>query len=139
MTTISKGWSNKPISYVLMGTNGTAGDILYISSGSAMTYKSLATGTDASSAFIGVLEETTATGSYAAVQSGGVVQLEKHAVTNKIEINNSIYGTKSSNKVGTVAGGTAIGVCVKQSATTDTYVDVELLPCWITGAGGLHA
>ncbi len=138
MTTIEQ-YSGKQYPYVLMGTYGTAGDLVYHSTGSGMTYKSASTGTGVSGAFLGVLADSCATGDYAAVISDGVVQLAKHTAANKIELGDQIYGTKSSNKVGTVAGGTALGVCFKQSATTDTYVSVMLIPYYISGVGGFHA
>ena len=124
---------------VLMGTDGTAGDLMYYSTGSGMTYKSASTGTGVALAFMGVLIDSTAKGSYGAVLAEGVVQLAKHTATNKIEVGDTLYGTKSSNKVGTLAKGTALGVCVKQSGTADTYVSVKLLPYYISGAGGFHA
>jgi predicted RecA/RadA family phage recombinase len=132
-------YSGAQFPLILMGTNGTSGDIIYHSTGSGLTYKSASTGTGVSNKVIGVLVNTTAKGSYGAVAADVVVQMEKHAAANKIEVGDVIYGTKSSNKVGTVAGGTAFGVCVKQSATTDTYVSVRLLPYYVTGAGGFHA
>ena len=132
-------YSGNILPHVLMGTAGTAGDLIYHSTGSGMTYKSAATGTGVSDQFLGVLIETTAAGSYGAVLCAGVVQLQKHAASQKIEMTDILYGTKSSNLVGTVAGGTAIGVCVKQSATTDTYVSTLLIPFWISGATGFHA
>lgn len=132
-------YSGKVIPRVLMGTSGTAGDLMYVSTGSGLTYKSAATGTGVSNAFVGVLIDSAVKGSYGAVAADPVVQLEKHAAANKIEMNDLIYGTKSSNKVGTVAGGTALGVCVKQSATTDTYVSVKIVNCMAMGVGGFHA
>lgn len=125
--------------YVLMGTGGTAGDIIYLSTGSGLTYKSASTGTGVSGAVIGILVDNTAKGSYGAVNCEGIAQLQKHAATQVIEVGDRIAGTKSSNKVGTVLKGTAWGICAKQSASTDTYVSVKLLPFYITGAGGYHA
>ena len=132
-------YSGNVIPHVLMGTSGTAGDLMYVSTGSGMTYKSHTTGTAISNAFIGVLIDSTVKGSYGAVLCSGVVQLEKHAAANKIEMNDMIAGTTASNKVGTILKGTNIGVCVKQSATTDTYVSVKLIPCFDMGVGGFSA
>jgi predicted RecA/RadA family phage recombinase len=123
----------------MMGTNGTAGDLVYLSTGSFLTNKSASTGTSITTTFTGVLVDTAAKGSMAVALCDGVVQLEKHTSTNKIEAGNAIYGTKSSNKVGTLAGGTAIGFAVKQSATDDTYVSVRIQPFWVSGAGGFKA
>ncbi len=138
MATIEQ-YGGRQFPYVLMGTYGTSGDLVYHSTGSGMTYKSASTGTGVSDQFLGILADSCATGDYSAVICDAVVQLEKHAAANKIEVGNVIYGTKSSNKVGTVAGGTAIGVCFKQSATTDTYVSVKLLPYFVSAATGFHA
>jgi len=135
----SEQYSGNQYPYVMMGTNGTSGDLVYASTGSGMTYKSASTGTGVSNAFIGILADSCSTGDYAAVTSECVAQLAKHTAANKIEVGDVIYGTKSSNKVGTVAGGTALGVCFKQSSTTDTYVSVRLIPYYVSGATGFHA
>jgi len=138
MSTIEQ-YTGKVLPHVLMASAGTAGDLIYLDTGSGKPYDGASTGTGVSNAFVGVLASTTAAGSYGAVVADTVVQLEKHASTNKIEAGDMIYGTKSSNKVGTVAGGTALGVCVKQSSTADTYVSVRLLPFYMMGVGGFHA
>lgn len=124
---------------VLAGTAGTAGDLAYISTGSMLTYKSASTGTGVSSAFAGVLVQNATAGSYCSINFGKAVKLEKHAAANVIEMGDMIYGTKSSNLVGTVAGGTAIGVCLVRSGSTDTYVTVKLIPAFAMGVGGFHA
>ena len=140
MATANFMFTDRPISYVMLGRAGTAGDLMYDDAGSAMTLKgSSGKGTGLTDQFLGVLLDTTAAGSYGAIQSYGVVKLAKHASTELVEVNDIIYGTHNANTVGTLAGGTAIGICVKQSATDQTYVEVELLPNWITGAGGFHA
>lgn len=123
----------------MMGTNGTAGDLVYLSTGSLLTYKSASTGTSVSNAFAGVLVDTAVKGSMAVALCEGVVQLEKHTSSNGIEAGDRVYGTKSSNKVGTLAGGTCLGIAAKQSATTDTYVSVRIQPFFVSGAGGFHA
>lgn len=126
---------------VLMGTNGTSGDLMYESTGSGMTLKSNAdSGTDNTSAFLGILIDTTSAGSYADILCGGVVQLGKLATTNKIELGDVIYadGAASDNLVGTLKGGTAVGVCMKQSATTDANVSVKLIP-FTAARSGFHA
>ena len=135
---IIEQYSGDVLPSVMMGTDGTSGDLMYKSTGSAMTYKSASTGTGVSLSFMGILIDSAVTGSYGAILTNGVVQLEKHAAANPIEVGDTIFGTKSSNKVGTVAGGTALGVCAKQSATTDKYVSVMLRPFWDM-KGGFHA
>jgi predicted RecA/RadA family phage recombinase len=113
---------------------------MYYTSGSAFPWKGAAKGTGSASAkFLGVLVDTTVKGSYGAVLAEGVVQLPKATTTSKIEVGELIYGGETTNNVGTLVGGTALGVCFKQSATTDSYVSVKLLPFYITGAGGFHA
>lgn len=127
------------IPQVLLGTGGTAGDLARLSTGSAMTYKSFATGTAGASTFVGILIDSADAGSNVAVLSDGCVNLLKHSATQVIEVGDKIYGTKATNRVGTLAKGTALGVCFKQSATTDNYVVTKLLPFYISGAGGFHA
>lgn len=141
MATI-EAYKGDRIPYVMLGTSGTSGDLCYISTGSIKTLKSNAnSGTENTSAFAGLLIESTVKGSYGAVLCEGVANLTKLASTNKIEVGDIIYadGAASDNKVGTVVGGTAIGICAKQSSTTDTTVAAKLLPFYITGAGGYHA
>lgn len=130
---------DKPFQYCLSGTNGTSGDLMYLSTGSVLTYKSHATGTGITNAFLGVLVNDVKTGSYCAIESEKVVKLQKHAATQKIEMGNIIYGTTASNLVGTLAGGTSLGICAKQSSSADTYVSVKLTPFYNLGAGGFHA
>ncbi len=132
----------KQAPYVMMGTSGTSGDLLYLSTGSALTCKSSANyASDNTNAFIGVLVDSTVKGTYGAVLSKGVVQLEKLVSTNKIELGNIVYadGAAKDNKVGTVAAGTAIGVCIKQSATSDTRVSVKLIPFYEMRGGFVAA
>ena len=138
MSTI-ESYDKEVIPQVMMGTGGTSGDLARLSTGSAMTYKSYATGTAGAATFVGILIDSADAGSNAAILSDGCVNLLKHSATQKIEVGNKIYGTKSSNRVGTLAKGTALGVCFKQSATTDDYVVTKLLPFDICGAGGFHA
>ncbi len=120
--------------YVLMGTSGTAGDPVFSSTGSALTVKSAAGGTSLCGAvFLGLLVETTAKGSYGAVAYEGIYQMPKSATTDVIELNDRIHiGTRNSastqNLVGTVVVGTHIGICAKQSASTDPNVSVMLKP-----------
>ena len=132
-------YSGKVIPHLLMGTSGTSGDLMYVSTGSGMTYKSSSTGTAVASAFLGILIDSAAKGSYGAVLCDGVVQLEKHSATQVIEVGNLIAGTKSSNKVGTLLKGTNLGVCVKQSPSTATYVSIKLIPFFQMGVSGYHA
>ena len=135
-------YSGSVIPHLLMGTAGTSGDLIYVSTGSGMTHKSNTdSGTDNTEAFLGVLINSTLAGSYGAVACRSVVQLEKLASTNKVECGDIVYadGAASDNKVGTVAGGTAIGVCYKQSPTTATYVSVRLIPSFEMGVSGFNA
>ena len=131
--------SGRQISHIMMGTGGTSGDLMYRSTGSGLTYKSASTGTAVAKDFIGVLVDSAAAGSFGAVSCNGVFDLEKHAATQVIEVGDLIYGTKSSNKVGTVAKGTALGVCIDQSGSTDTYVSVRIIPFFEMGVSGYHA
>ena len=126
---------------VLMTEAGTAGDLIYVSTGSGARMASSTTGSDNSSAFIGVLINDVAAGSTAAVACNGVVQLQKLVSTNKIEFGDIVFadGAEATNYVGTVAGGTAIGICFEQSATTETYVSVRLLPFFEAGVTGFVA
>jgi predicted RecA/RadA family phage recombinase len=121
-------YSGNQFPQMLAGTIGSAGDIVYVSTGSLLTHKTAANGTGVTNKFLGIAVNDFVAGSYVAVVSEGVVELTKHVSTNKIEVGDRIYGTKSSNKVGTLAGGTCLGICVKQSSTSDTYVSVKLLP-----------
>ena len=128
--------------HVMMGTSGTGGDLVYVSTGSALTLKSNAnSGTENTSAFLGVLIDSTVKGSYGAVISEGVVSLEKLLTANVIEIADRVYadGAAADNKVGTVAGGTCIGICAVRSGSTDPRVSVKLLSFSSTGAGGFNA
>ena len=131
-------YSGEQIPHILMSEAGTGGDLIYVSTGSGARMASSTTGTDNSSAFLGVLINNTAAGSYGAVDNQNVVKLEKLASTNKIEIGDIIYadGAAADNKVGTVAGGTAIGVCMDQSSITDTYVSVRIIPSFAMGVSG---
>lgn len=141
MATI-EAYQGDRIPYVMMGTSGTSGDLMYINTGSVLTLKSNANaGTENTSDFAGILIDSTVKGSYGAVLCERVVNLTKLLSTNKIEVGDIIYadGAAADNKVGTVAGGTAIGVCVKQSSTADATVATKLLPFYMTGAGGFHA
>ena len=131
-------YSGDILPHVMLSTAGTAGDLMIKSTGSAATYKS-GDGTANSKSFIGVLVNNTAAGSYGAVKCNGVVQLQKHAATQVIEIGDRIAGTKSSNLVGTILKGTAIGICAVQSGSTDTYVSVRLLPFFEAGVNGFVA
>lgn len=134
-------YTGRQFPYVMLSSAGTAGDLMYLDTGSAAPLKSATTGTDNTSAFLGVLVGDTVAGSYGGIITEGVIDLEKLASTNKIEAGNIIYadGAAADNLVGTVAGGTAIGICVKQSASTDTYVRTKILPFYVTGAGGFYS
>lgn len=132
-------YSGNVIPHLLMGTAGTAGDLIYVSTGSGMTWKSSSAGTGVANAFIGVLINNTAAGSYGAVLCNGVTQLQKHASTDVIEVGDMIAGTKSANTVGTLLKGTNIGVCVKRSSSDDTYVSVKLIPFFDQGDRGFTA
>ena len=123
----------------IIGTVGSAGDMCYVSTGSLLTYRCNASGTAATNAFVGVLEDSATAGETVAVRTKGVFSLPKHATANKIELGDIIYGTASANTVGTAAVGTALGVCAKQSATTDANVDVFIINKFVSGAGGFHA
>lgn len=119
---------------VMMGTNGTAGDPIYISTGSGLTVKSAAGGTNLCGSFIGLLVENTAKGSYGAVAYKGIFQMPKSATANVIELGDLIHiGTRSTtaNLVGTVVVGTHIGICAKRSGSTDANVSVALIPAFI--------
>ena len=138
MATI-ESYDKEVIPQIMMGTGGTSGDLAYLSTGSGMAYKSASTGTGVALSFVGILIDSADKGSSAAILSDGCVNLLKHAGTQKIEVGNKIYGTKSSNRVGTLAKGTTLGICFKQSATTDDYVVTKLLTFDICGAGAFHA
>ncbi len=119
---------------VLMGTNGTAGDPVYSSTGSALTVRSAAGGTHLCGAeFLGLLVENTAAGSYGAVKFDGIVNMPKSSTTDVIELNDLIHiGTRSTTEslVGTVVCGTHIGICAKQSGSTNPNVAVLLKPAF---------
>lgn len=124
-------YSGDQFPYVLMGTYGTAGDPVYVSTGSGLTFKSQAGGTGNSTSFIGLLAENCATGDYVAVECAGVFQMPKTASANKIEIGDLIHiGTASSTEslVGTEAIGTHIGYCAVQSSTDSANVSVFIKP-----------
>lgn len=124
---VREQYSGDQFPQVLAGTTGSASVLLYKSTGSALMY-SVGAGTANSKDFIGIAVDNFIKGSYVAVQCEGVVQLTKHASSNKIELGDRIYGSKTTENVGTLAGGTCIGVCAKQSSTSDSYVAVKLLP-----------
>ena len=127
-------WGQFP--YVLMGTPGTSGDLMYISTGTGLTVKSAADGTGCATTFIGVLENTTGTGQYAAVTFGKVVQMGNYG-SDVVEIGNTLYiGTAGDNGVGTTDFGTAIGICVVRAAATDEYISVLPIPFFESRAAG---
>ncbi len=135
MPTIEQ-YSGDQIPYVLLGTAGTAGDLMYLSTGTAMTVKSHAAGTGQAAAFCGILESTTAAGAYGAIGFGAVYQLPNFK-DDKIEVGNTIYiATENSNGVGPLDTGTAIGMCVKPCAAADDNVSVKLIPFWESRAAG---
>ena len=124
-------YSGDQFPYVLMGTPGTAGDPVYLSTGSGLTFKSQAGGTGNSTAFIGILAENTAAGSYGAVTCAGIFQLPKTSTSNKIEIGDLVHiGSASTTEslVGTEAIGTHVGYCAVQSSTSDAFVSVHIKP-----------
>lgn len=131
---ISDRYSGDQFPYVLMGSGaGTSNDPVFYSSGTMLTYKSQAGGT-ATGSFLGVLVNTTGTGAYGAVQCEGIVSMPKTSATDVVELGELIcIGTSSSTTsyAGTVAIGTHIGVCAKRSASTDSYIDVKLIPGFI--------
>ncbi len=140
----TEAYSGQRIEHLMMGTNGTAGDVIYLSTGSGMTYKSsTATGTDATAtaAFIGILEDSCSTGDYVSVLCEGVVQLDKTTTADVIEASDRVYlrNDAVAQTVGTLAGGTAIGIAAKRSGSTDTYVSTLLIPFYVSGAPGFHA
>ena len=135
MATIEQ-YSGGQFPYVLMGTPGTSGDLMYISTGTGMTVKSNAAGTAMAATFIGILENTTGTGEYAAVTFNKVAQLPNWK-DDVIEVGDMIYiGTQASNNVGTADTGTAIGVCVVRAAAADDYVSVLPIPFFQARANG---
>ena len=135
MATIEQySWGQLP--YVLMGTPGTSGDLIYLSTGTGLTVKSHAAGTAQAAAFAGILENTTGTGQYGAVTYGKVVQLPNFA-SDVVELGAMVYiGTSAVNDVGTLDTGTAIGVCAKRAAAADAYVSVLPIPFWEARANG---
>ena len=135
MATIEQySWGQLP--YVLMGTPGTSGDLMYISTGTGMTVKSNADGTGCATTFVGVLENTTGTGEYAAVTFGKIVQLGNYG-SDTVEIGDALYiGTAGDNGVGTADTGTAIGICAVRAASTDDYVSMLPIPFFESRAAG---
>lgn len=119
---------------VMMGTNGSAGDPVYSSTGSALIVRSAAGGTHLCGAeFLGLMVQNTAKGSYASVKFDGIVQMPKSATADVIELNDRIHiGTRSTTQslVGTVVVGTHIGICAKRSGSTDPNVSVLLKPAF---------
>jgi hypothetical protein len=137
VSTIEEYSGNQFVS-VMMGTAGTAGDMVYMTTGSLKTLKSNSnSGTENTSTFVGVLVDSTIAGSLAAVNVKQA-SLDKITTSHEIEPGDVIYanGAASNNKVGTVVGGTAVGVCCKYSGTTAPRVSAILLPYYITGAVG---
>lgn len=123
---------------VMMGTNGTAGDMVYLSTGSLKTLKSNSNaGSENTTAFLGVLVNTTTKGSLASVNVKQA-SLDKVTTTHTIEPGDILYanGAAATNEVGTAAGGTAVGVCCKHSSSVAPRVSAILLPFYITGASG---
>ena len=129
-------YSGDQLPYVLLGTAGTAGDLMYLSTGTALTVKSHAAGTGQAATFCGVLESNAAAGGYAPIGFGGIYQLANFK-DDVIEVGNTIYiATENSNAVGTLDTGTAIGICAKRCAAADNDVSVKLIPFWESRAAG---
>jgi len=127
---------------LMMSEAGTAGDLIYLSTGSgARLASNTNAGTENTNAFIGVLIDTTAAGSMGAVATECVVQLDKDTTTDVIDLGDQVYadGAEASNEVMETQGGTALGVCVKRSGSTDERVSVKLIPFYLMGVGGFHA
>lgn len=136
MTTLEQ-YSGDEFPYVLVGSgSGSAGDLMFSSTGTFFTVKSQAAGTGCANTFCGVLEATTPAGSYASVGFGKVYQLPNQQ-SDKIEAGALVYiATSETNGVGTLDTGTAIGICVKQAAATDDYVSVKPIPFFESRAAG---
>jgi predicted RecA/RadA family phage recombinase len=126
-----------------MGTNGTAGDMLAHVTGSLIPLKSQGTGatSDYSNLFVGILFDTTANGSQGVCLMEGVFNLPKTTATDKIEAGNILYanGAALTNKVGTAAAGTAVGVCVKQSGSDNPNVSCKIAIADLMAARGFVA
>jgi predicted RecA/RadA family phage recombinase len=123
-------YSGDQLPYVLLGTGGTAGDMMYMSTGTALTVKSHASGTGLAPTFCGILESNTAAGAYGAIGFGAVYQLPNFK-DDVIECGALVYiATSGVNGVGTLDTGTAIGLAVKRCAAADNDVSVKLIPFW---------
>ena len=121
---------------VLLGTAGTAGDLMYLSTGTALTVKSNAAGTGVVTTFCGILEETTAAGSYGAIGFMPIYQLGNYGSDN-VEVGQMVYvATSGDNGVGTLDTGTAIGMCAKRASSSDSNISVKLIPFWESRAAG---
>jgi predicted RecA/RadA family phage recombinase len=128
MTTIEQ-YSGDEFPYVLVGSgSGSAGDLMFSSAGTFFAVKTQAAGTGCANTFSGVLEANTPAGSYASVGFMKVYQLP-NAQSDKVLAGQLVYiATSESNGVGTLDTGTAIGVCVKSAAATDSYISVKPIP-----------
>lgn len=130
----SQAYQGGQLPYVLVGTNATAGDLMYLSTGTALSVKTHANGTGAANAFCGILEANTAAGAYGAINYSGVFKLG-NLDTSKCEVGDLLYIGTASNSVGTEDHGTAIAMCVRQSASTEDITAI-LIPFWEARANG---
>lgn len=136
MATIER-YSGDQFPHVLMGTGGTAGDLIYLSTGTGLTVKSNAAGTGVVTTFAGVLENTTTAGSYGAVSFASAFQLPKYPTSTAVEVGQLVYvATQNTNEIGTLDTGTAIGVCVNRSAAADSYITMKPIPFFDARANG---
>ncbi len=103
---------------VYMGSSGTVGDMVYITTGSGVP--TLVTGQ-----FAGVLENTASASTYGQVCTEGVYSFTKADGSDvKIEAGASLWGT--NKQVGTVqcSTGSVIGLAWEQSSSDSTTVAV---------------
>lgn len=106
---------------VFMASAGTAGDILYNTTGSALP------GANAGQ-FWGVLDETQVAGSYAVCDTEGVFEMSKGDGTAvKIEQGQSLWGSGASAvATAVVSTGSIIGVAWAQSSSDTSTVAVKI-------------
>ena len=104
---------------VYMGAAGTGGDIIWLSTGSA-------TNVAGALQFAGVLDTTTAAGSYGVAETEGVFTFVKGNGTGvKIEQGQSLWGSNATTvATAAVGAGSAIGVAWEQSSSDTGSVSV---------------
>ena len=106
---------------VYMGAAGSGGDLIYLTTGSATNVVGALT-------FAGVLDTTTAAGSYGIVETEGVFTfIRGDGTADTIEQGQDIYGSNATTvATAQVSTGSVIGLAWEQAAATTGSVQVYI-------------